>query len=74
MSYNPDIQRCRSIRMKGYDYLQEGMYFVTICCQEKLWQRNYLEHIIRNDKSYQTIAEYIINNPAKWNDDRYFHK
>jgi len=32
----------------------------------KIWQRNYYEHIIRDEKSYQTISEYIINNPAKW--------
>lgn len=36
----------------------------------KLWQRNYWEHIIRNQKSYHTISEYIKNNPAKWNDDK----
>jgi len=35
----------------------------------KLWQRNYWEHIIRNEKSYQNIAEYIINNPLKWHKD-----
>jgi REP element-mobilizing transposase RayT len=39
----------------------------------KLWQRNYYEHIIRNEQSYQTIASYIVNNPAKWNDDKYFN-
>lgn len=38
----------------------------------KLWQRNYHEHIIRNEQSYQTISGYIINNPAKWNDDKFF--
>jgi putative transposase len=38
----------------------------------KLWQRNYYEHIIRNEQSYQTISEYIINNPAKWNDDKFY--
>ena len=37
----------------------------------KVWQRNYHEHIIRNKQSYQTIAQYIINNPAKWNDDKF---
>ncbi|MDP1764729.1 MAG: hypothetical protein Q8L07_12680 [Sediminibacterium sp.] len=37
----------------------------------KLWQRNYYEHIIRNEQSYQTISEYIINNPAKWYDDKF---
>ena len=38
----------------------------------KLWQRNYWEHIIRNDNAYQHIANYIINNPANWNDDKFF--
>ena len=40
----------------------------------KLWQRNYYEHIIRNEQSYQTISEYIINNPAKWADDKFYTK
>lgn len=39
----------------------------------KLWQRNYYEHIIRTEQSYQTISEYIINNPAKWMDDKYYN-
>ena len=38
----------------------------------KLWQRNYWEHIIRNEKSYNTISEYIKNNPKKWNDDKFY--
>jgi putative transposase len=29
----------------------------------KLWQRNYYEHIIRNEESYQTISNYVQNNP-----------
>ena len=36
----------------------------------KLWQRNYWEHIIRNEKSHQNISEYILNNPIKWNADK----
>jgi putative transposase len=39
----------------------------------KLWQRNYYEHIIRDEQSYQTISNYIINNPAKWNNDKFFN-
>lgn len=181
--YNPHIHHRRSIRLKGYDYSQAGLYFVTICCQDricrfgkiengemilnpngeiahnewiklserfpnmeldafqimpnhihgiillknpvgagftpapnddnratarvaptvaptvgdivgaykslvangcleiykshnetmgKLWQRNYYEHIIRNEQSYQNISQYIINNPAKWNDDKFY--
>jgi len=36
----------------------------------KLWQRNYYEHIIRNENDLNRIREYIFNNPANWaNDD-----
>ncbi len=34
-----------------------------------IWQRNYYEHIIRNEISLNKIREYIINNPIKWQYD-----
>lgn len=176
--YNPNIHHRRSIRLKGYDYSQTGLYFITICCEsrehrfgkiendemvlnahgkiahnewsrtpqlrpnvelyefvimpnhmhgiirllgrgelhspnvspdkkgeynsplrspsqtigaivrgykssvtkqfgllgfgEKIWQRNYHEHIIRDEQAYQTISSYIINNPANWNADKFY--
>ena len=36
-----------------------------------VWQRNYYEHIIRDEKSYLRIAEYIVNNPLNWQQDQY---
>ena len=39
----------------------------------KLWQRNYYEHIIRDEQSYQRISDYIINNPLKWKDDKFYN-
>jgi hypothetical protein len=33
MRYDPEKHRRRSIRLKGYDYSQAGVYFVTICTQ-----------------------------------------
>ena len=30
----------------------------------RLWQPNYYEHVIRNEKALQRIREYIVNNPA----------
>ncbi|MEO7047232.1 MAG: hypothetical protein ABI091_18155 [Ferruginibacter sp.] len=182
--YNPDIHHRKSIRLKGYEYSQAGLYFITICCQdriwrfgeiltdensqpkmilndagiiandcwleipqhfpnaklhehivmpnhvhgiielsgdvlraqnieplpntpqhkfqkiipgsigsiirgykigitlgvknifpdEKIWQRNFYEHIIRNEKAYQTISNYIVNNPAKWYEDKFYKK
>lgn len=178
-NYNPKIHHRKSIRLKGYDYSQAGLYFITICCQNRaflfgeienanmilndageianqfwsdipnhfpnavlhefivmpnhvhgiieltdetndvkaenflpqqqhhefqkmiprsiaaiikgykigvtkwfrqktavhdVWQRNYYEHIIRNEKSYQNISNYIINNPAKWAEDKFYTK
>jgi len=34
--------------------------------QQRLWQRNFYEHIIRDEKDYYKIREYIINNPKNW--------
>jgi len=33
--------------------------------QESLWQKNYYEHVIRDEKSLNKIREYIKNNPEK---------
>lgn len=186
-NYNPKIHNRRSIRLKGYDYSKAGLYFITICCQDrinrfgevingemilnefgliaynewiklaerfsnfeldvfqimpnhihgiisllpvgsglapdllyegqpqglpqpepqrknpsipdivgaykslvangcleifksrdevmgKFWQRNYYEHIIRNELAYYNISEYIINNPLKWEEDKFYMK
>ena len=35
----------------------------------KLWQRNYYEHIIRDENAHHRIRHYITNNPAQWNAD-----
>ena len=37
----------------------------------KLWQRDYYEHIIRNETALHNITNYIIDNPGKWNEDRF---
>ena len=36
----------------------------------KIWQRNYYEHIIRNEHDYNRIQKYINENPLKWNIDK----
>ncbi|MDO9300302.1 MAG: hypothetical protein Q7T89_02925 [Anaerolineales bacterium] len=35
-----------------------------------LWQKNYYEHIIRNDRELKNIGWYIVNNPLNWQMDR----
>jgi len=36
----------------------------------KLWQRNYWEHIVRDERELNRIREYIRNNPVRWGLDR----
>jgi putative transposase len=35
MDYNPNLHKRRSIRLKGYDYSQTGLYFITLCVQNR---------------------------------------
>jgi len=106
ISFNSDMHHRHSIRLKKFDYSQEGMYFVTAGVdtrptptrlgdimsafksittteyiknvnenggqpfEKRLWQRNYYEHVIRNNEELQTIREYILTNPAKWEQDQ----
>ncbi len=37
-----------------------------------IWQRNYYEHIIRNEDSYRDISNYIMNNPQNWLEDEHY--
>ena len=40
----------------------------------RTWQRNYYEHIIRNEGDLRRIRAYIANNPAKWFKDRHYRQ
>jgi hypothetical protein len=53
--------------------------------EKRIWQRNYYkvncgaregplgyENIVRNEKTYIKICEYIENNPLKWKNDKYY--
>ena len=35
MKYNPNVHHRQSIRLPGYDYSQNGAYFITICTQDR---------------------------------------
>jgi putative transposase len=38
----------------------------------KLWQRNFYEHIIRDERAYENISHYIRCNAANWRDDKFY--
>ena len=35
----------------------------------KLWQRNYYEHVIRDEDDLNCIRQYVMDNPARWAED-----
>ncbi len=49
---------------------------VTKWCNKKNlrfgWQSRFHDHVIRDDDEFRRIRDYIMNNPANWNDDRFF--
>jgi len=60
----PDIiQRFKSLTTNRYRHMTK--------LSTKLWQRNFYDHIIRNEQSLNLIREYIQNNHAKWDMDEY---
>ncbi len=65
MKYSPEIHHRRSIRLKGYDYSQAWLYFITICIQDSL----YLFGKITNDEMVLNDSGMMIK---KWLDDKYY--
>ena len=69
MKYSPHIHHRRSIRLKGYDYSQNGAYFVTICVQNRkcLFGKITNRNMVLNDagkmaeKYWQKIPEHFPN-------------
>lgn len=54
--YGPERHRRRSIRLKGYDYSQAGVYFVTICTKNR---DHYLGNIARDKMGLSRIGRII---------------
>jgi len=58
--------------IQGFKSITANQYLVAVKREEdgvvtpKLWQRNYYEHVIRNEKDLNMIREYIRNNPLHW--------
>jgi len=40
--------------------------------KQKIWQKSYYDHVIRNQHDYEKTWEYIDYNPDKWCDDQYY--
>ncbi len=68
----------RESKIKSLSELM-GAYKTTVSKQIHLtgyyefqWQRSFYDHIIRNYDSFQKISDYIVTNPMKWENDKFF--
>jgi REP element-mobilizing transposase RayT len=67
MSLSDVLHRFKSLTTRRYiDGVNQGVFAAF---RGRLWQRNYYEHIIRNDNSLNAIRQYIIDNPINWTQD-----
>lgn len=70
LSLSGVVQRFKSLTTKLYiDGVNQNDWLPF---NGKLWQRNYYEHIIRDEPELNRIRQYITENPLKWQDDKYF--
>lgn len=55
------------------DIIRSLKILVTKEIGVSIWQRSYHDHIIRGEKDYQKIWEYIDTNAAKWEEDCFYN-
>lgn len=48
------------------DVIRNFKSYTTHIYGQKLWQRSFYDHIIRNENDYKHISKYIYENPARW--------
>jgi putative transposase len=56
MIFDPHINHRHSIRLRGYDYSQPGMYYVTICTQDK---KHLFGEVVEGEMKLNGYAEII---------------
>jgi REP element-mobilizing transposase RayT len=61
----PIIQNIKSVTSRKINKIKKSP-------GSHLWQRKYLEHIIRDEQDLNRIRKYIIENPLKWCQDKYY--
>ncbi|MGN0603098.1 MAG: transposase [Oscillospiraceae bacterium] len=59
-------------RRSTIEYIKLVKQGLTPPFDKKVWQRSYHDHIIRNEKEFRMIWEYIDENPLKWESDCFY--
>jgi REP element-mobilizing transposase RayT len=59
----------RNTTIKYINGVKTGLYNPF---NKRIWQRGFYDHIIRNEREYLKILQYIDENPEKWSNDRFY--
>jgi len=72
------VNQVSSIKIKSISELM-GAYKTTVSKRihlagnlEFAWHRSFHDHLIKDEKAYQKISNYIINNPILWKEDKFY--
>ncbi len=60
--------------LRVYDIIGRFKSFTNNKFDGILWQRSFRDHVIRNEKDYRKIYEYILSNPSIWQEDSLYSK
>ena len=62
------VARFKSLTTIRYIYGVKNLGWPVF--EQRLWQRSFYEHIIRNERDHQAIVDYILANPMNWEKDK----
>ncbi len=62
------MQRLKSLTTRRYIDGVKNLNWLRF--DNRLWQRNYYERVIRNDREHQALVDYIYANPSNWDKDQ----
>lgn len=54
-----------------HEYIDGIRKYTWPSFKNKLWQRNYYEHVIRDEQDFDHVKKYIIENPINWTKDKF---
>ena len=66
---SPQQKRSLLSQIIGYFKMNSAKLIHQINPNIRVWQRNYYEHIIRNENELNSIRQYIVDNPKNWAKD-----
>ncbi len=71
---SPLRSRSEISKIVGYIKMNSTKKIHFLNPKEKVWQRSFHDHVIRNEKDYRKIYEYILSNPSIWQEDSLYTK